>query len=81
VIGFSKEEFVTLQFHGEAKLIKDEGNLKEVYFAKYPNVREYEKDDDAVFLKFSPNWFRYTDYKTDDLILNLLYSKDYNYFL
>ena len=66
--GFSEEEFVTLQFHGEAKLIKDEGNLKEVYFAKYPNVREYEKDDDTVFLKFSPHWFRNTDYKTDDPI-------------
>lgn len=66
VIGFSEEEFVTLQFHGEVKLITNENNLKEVYFAKYPNIREHEKDVDAVFLKFSPNWFRYTDYKTDE---------------
>jgi len=69
VIGFSEEEFVTLQCHGEAKLIEDESSLEKVYFAIHPNMREYEKDDASVFLKFSPDWYRYTDYKTEEPII------------
>lgn len=62
VVGFSEQEWTTAQLDGEVEKI-DAQPTKDIILAKYP---EDEKQFDAttIFLKFTPTWYRYTDYKT-----------------
>jgi general stress protein 26 len=67
VVGFSEEELITLQLDGEVSIIKDEIELDDVrrnYFDKHPGSKKYENDKAYIFLKFTPTWWRYTDYNT-----------------
>jgi general stress protein 26 len=67
VVGFSEEELITLQLDGEVVLVSDEAELHEIrrsYFAKHPSSKKYEGDPAYAFLKFTPTWWRYTDYNT-----------------
>ena len=69
VIGFSDEEGKTLQMDGEVKLLREESVIakaKETLFTKHPESNEFESDPNTVYLEFSPKWFRYTDYNTDN---------------
>ncbi len=68
VIGFSEEEWITLQMDGEVKAIPDLDELKKIHtihYRKYPDSERYKTDPATIFLKFTPNWWRYTDYNTD----------------
>ena len=68
VVGFSEEEWITLQMDGEVKAIFDSGELKRVHvihYAKIPDAEQYKNDPATIFLKFIPEWWRYTDYNTD----------------
>ena len=62
-IGFSETDWKTLQLDGQAEKLTDSTQAKSLSLAKYP---ESEKHMDAktVFLKFTPTWWRYTDFKT-----------------
>lgn len=65
VVGFSEEEWKTLQMDGVA-LIASGNDLTEahkVYYTKYPPSKNHKKDSGTVFIKFIPHWFRFTDYK------------------
>lgn len=67
VIGFSEEEWLTLQMHGNIRVITDANELQEVYkihYSKYPKSEKY-KGPKTVFLEFTPTWWRYTDFNTD----------------
>jgi general stress protein 26 len=66
VVGFSEEEWITLQLDGEAILISSDELAKahEVHYAKHPNSAKYKDDPATVFIKFTPTWWRYTDYNT-----------------
>ncbi|OGM21349.1 hypothetical protein A2714_02535 [Candidatus Woesebacteria bacterium RIFCSPHIGHO2_01_FULL_38_9] len=67
VIGFSEEEWITLQMDGSVQAILDEVELKEVqsiHYPKHPNSEKFKNDPATIFLKFTPTWFRYTDYNT-----------------
>lgn len=68
VIGFSEEEFCTLQMHGEAKVLEDAA-AREIHFEKYHYLRKKADDDDAVFLEFIPNWYRYSDLKASEPLI------------
>ncbi len=66
-IGFSEEEWITLQMDGEIKIIADKGILEKIYqihYSKHPNSRKYKDDPNTIFLAFTPTWTRYTDFNT-----------------
>lgn len=68
VIGFSEEEWITLQMDGEVKAVLDKNGLRSVHvihYAKVPDSEQYKDDPATIFLKFIPKWWRYTDYNTD----------------
>ncbi len=62
VIGFSDEEFCTVQMRGEARAC-DATEAKQVYCEKFRHILEFLRDADAAFLEFVPDWYRYTDIK------------------
>ena len=64
VIGFAEgKESRTLQMDGVACLVSDgEGNLKETYLTKFPNLRGKLKEPDDFFFTFTPTWWRFTDW-------------------
>jgi len=68
VVGFSEEDWLTLQMRGDIKIISDHEELDKIYkihYAKHPNAEKYKSDAETVFLEFVPSWWRYTDFNTD----------------
>lgn len=67
VVGFSEEEWVTFQMEGEIVAIFDPEELKSIqsiHYQKHPNSAKYKDDPATLFLKFTPTWWRFTDYNT-----------------
>lgn len=68
VIGFSEEEWITLQMDGEIKTVLDENELSAIHvihYAKIPDAERYKDEKTTIFLKFIPRWWRFTDYNID----------------
>lgn len=66
VVGFSEADWVTVQLDGQIQKIDspaEKEEVKRLILAKYPESTKY-MDESAVFLKFTPTWWRYTDFKT-----------------
>lgn len=61
-VGISEEEWVTLQMDGEVEKVEEQP-AKDIILAKYPEDAKHF-DATAIFLKFTPTWWRYSDYKT-----------------
>ncbi|MDQ3076051.1 MAG: pyridoxamine 5'-phosphate oxidase family protein [bacterium] len=68
VIGSDENNMKTLQIDGTVALIKPEEKLAydSVYFGKFPNKFEKSKDPKFVFFKFTPTWWRFTDWTTPE---------------
>lgn len=64
VIGSDEDEMKTVQLDGEVEIIKLEDEGLNSYFGKFPEKKEKPIDSDAVFFKFTPTWWRFTDWKT-----------------
>jgi hypothetical protein len=67
VIGFSEEEWITLQLDGDVEMIEDPGDLKnaqDIHYVKHPSSEKWKDYPTTVFLKFTPTWWRYTDFNT-----------------
>ncbi len=67
VVGLSEEEWITFQIDGEVQAVLDAEELKkvqEIHYAKHPNSAQYKDDPATIFLKFTPKWWRYSDYNT-----------------
>ena len=67
VIGFSEEEFVTLQMRGGVRIVSDQDYLERIYrihYAKHPDAEKY-KGPETVFFEFTPTWYKYSDFKGD----------------
>ncbi len=60
-VGFSEKDWITIQLDGT--LEKTEF-AEELHVAKYPEDAEHIGEE-AFFLKFTPTWWRYTDFKTN----------------
>lgn len=61
-VGFSEQEWITAQFEGEIE--KTDIRAKEIMLSKYPDdIKHF--DQDTVFLKFTPTWWRYSDFKNN----------------
>ncbi len=72
VIGFSEEKWIALQMEGEVVTIMDKEELSRihsVHYKKHPGSEKYKDDPATIFLKFTPTWFRYTDYNTAPLTI------------
>ncbi len=68
VIGFSEEEWATMQMEGKVNLVTDNQELlkaQQTHYDKHPNSAKYKDEPETVFLVFTPTWWRYTDYNTD----------------
>ncbi len=66
VIGFSEEEWLTMQMEGEVKWITDANEQNEIwpcYAEKYDERKEYKDTQDSALLKFTPAWWRYSEVK------------------
>lgn len=64
VIGFKDNEN-TLQMNGDVELVTNSEKVKEienVHYERNPNSAEWRDDPNTVFLKFTPTWWRYSDY-------------------
>jgi general stress protein 26 len=64
VVGFSEEEWKELQLEGEIEKIKREESEADIqtFADKFTGAT---LKDDHVVLRFTPNWWRYTEFKTD----------------
>jgi general stress protein 26 len=71
VVGLSEEEWITLQMDGEIVIVSDKNELadiQKIHYKKHPSSEKYKDEPATVFLKFTPKWWRYTDYNTDTTI-------------
>ena len=67
VVGFSELDWLTLQMRGTIRTVIDPMDLEAVYkihYAKQPQAEQY-KGLHSVFLKFTPTWWRFTDFTTE----------------
>ena len=68
VIGFSEEEWISLQMDGQLRVasLEDEiGTIKTIHYAKIASSKEFENEPGTMFLVFKPLWWRYTDFNTE----------------
>src|SRR3989344_1314087 len=67
VVGFSEEDWLTMQMNGEVSLVDNETlkEVKKIHYLKHPKSQKYENDPETIFLQFKPSWWRYSDLKTD----------------
>ena len=68
VIGFSEQDWLTLQIRGDIKIVSELNQLQEIYkihYAKHPDAEQYKNNPGTVFLEFTPTWWRFTDFNTD----------------
>jgi uncharacterized protein YhbP (UPF0306 family) len=66
VVGTVEGEMKTLQLDGEAELLSGTGlaNFKKLYFAKFPEKADKADDHKVIYFKFTPSWWRFTDWTT-----------------
>ena len=64
VVGCDEKDNRTLQLDGDVELIKPEEQetFDKVYLNKFPNKTEKAKEDKFVCFKFTPKWWRFTDW-------------------
>ena len=65
VVGFSEEEFKTLQMDGSIKVLPGTKLLgvHNIHYKKHPEAKQWKDDPATLFLVFTPKWWRYTEYK------------------
>ena len=63
VLGFQEGKMQTLQVDGVAQILDEsDEELKNAYFVKFPDKQEKFDAADDFFFKFTPTWWRFTDY-------------------
>lgn len=64
VIGFDETNMKTLQLDGIARLIKtdEQEEFDLVYYGKFPHKKGKFYGSPAVFFRFEPTWWRFTDW-------------------
>jgi len=72
VVGFSEDEFRTLQFDGNIKILPNNKlkNVHKIHYKKHPEAKRWKDDPATVFLVFKPIWWRYTEYKPKFFVLS-----------
>ncbi|CAN5138991.1 hypothetical protein BH11PAT4_BH11PAT4_2100 [soil metagenome] len=65
-VGFSEDEWKTLQVHGILHMLtndEDRDVFRRVHHTKFPETAKHDGPDTA-FLEFTPTWHRFTDFNT-----------------
>ena len=72
VIGFSEDEFRTLQMDGNIKVLPSTKlkSVHKIHYTKHPEAKQWKDDPATVFLVFKPTWWRYTEYKPKFFVLS-----------
>jgi len=72
VVGFSEDEFRTLQLDGNIKIVNKNKlkNIHDIHYKKHPEAKQWKDDPATVFLIFKPTWWRYTEYKPKFFVLS-----------
>ncbi len=67
VIGFSDEEWKTLQMDGDVHVISPEEaeKIQAIHYKKHPGAEKFKNNPETIFIKFTPSWWRYSDYTTN----------------
>lgn len=66
VVGFDEKEMITIQLDGEVRQLHDEKEIEalcSIHYAKHPYAAKH-RHEGAAFLKFTPTWWRYSDYSS-----------------
>jgi general stress protein 26 len=68
VIGTDETAMKTLQLDGEVMLLKPEEQalFDSAYLGKFPEKAKKSQDPKSIFFKFTPRWWRFTDFKTPE---------------
>ena len=66
VVGSTEDTMKTLQVDGVAELIQPQEReiYNSIYFGKFPKKKEKSEGPSFVFFKFTPTWWRFTDWTT-----------------
>ena len=67
-IGFNEEEWLTMQLSGDVVLVEKAAeieSIQNIHYNKHPELQARYDVSDTVFLKFIPNWWRFTDFNTE----------------
>lgn len=67
-IGFSEEEWQTLQMEGKIRGVfttEEKKKVQAIHYLRYPNSQENENDPDTLFLEFISSWWQLSDYNTN----------------
>lgn len=67
VIGFNEEQMITLQMDGEVQAVLEDAEvepIKAVHYAMHQFAKKFENDPNTLFLKFTPTWWRYSEFKS-----------------
>ena len=71
-IGFSEEEWITLQLEGTVNVIKDATLIQQaqqIHYTKVPTSEKFKDYPTTIFLEFNISWWRYTDFNTDPITI------------
>jgi general stress protein 26 len=68
VVGSDESNMKTVQLDGVAQLLKPDERMvyDAVYLAKFPEKKKKAEDPKFVFFKFTPTWWRFTDWTTPE---------------
>lgn len=72
VIGLSSSEWITMQLSGEVVIVEDAAEIEriqEIHYEKNPGSRKFKDDPGTVMLKFTPTWWRFTNFNTSPVTL------------
>lgn len=71
VVGVDDKMWKQLQISGDITMVSDSDELKRImsiHYTKHKESEKYKDDPETVFLKFTPTWWKYTDFNTDQII-------------
>lgn len=70
VLGFSEEEWKTLQVSGEIRIAREDEipAIKEIHYAKNPGSKKFEDDPNTIFLILQPTRWSYKDFNIKPLL-------------
>lgn len=66
-VGFSEVDWITLQMDGVVEKIgtEDLTSVQKIHYAKNPGSEKHKGIPTTVFIKFTPTWYRYSDFNND----------------
>lgn len=71
LVGVDDKVWKQLQMSGDITMVTDSNELSSImniHYAKHKESEKYKDDPETVFLKFTPSWWKYTDFNSDIVI-------------